>query len=58
MIRAILHILEGSIKAVGFVLIISVGMLLAAYIVAGIAFGGNWHTVNHAVEKAYDKFLE
>jgi len=58
MIKGILQVLLTFVQGIVFVLCVSAGMLLAAYIIAGVAFRGDWDRVNQAVERAYDEFFE
>ena len=55
-IRGTLKALRATALGVLFALAVTVGNLLALYIVAGVALRGDWNRINNAIERAYDEF--
>lgn len=58
MMKGTLKALRATAIGVLFALIVTVGNLLALYIVAGVALRGDWDRIHNAIERAYDEFIE
>jgi hypothetical protein len=57
-IRGTAKILGFLARVIGLGLAVCCGVLLAAYIIAGVAFRGDWGRVDKSIEKAYDEFFD
>lgn len=51
-------LLGETARAITLFFVVLIANLIAVYIIAGVAFHGNWDRVNDAIEDAYYEFIE